>query len=259
MPERDLTSESVVPNSGKSWGLRFSLGAMMVIVALFAGVFGYLSYFRSARCLLSYQVTTLSAEDVDGLKLDFHAIDGSPYRWAFDQEDAIAELTRQRRQIEPPLYEKQLTVAYWPRLADSYTYIRPTTINSATSPFPDYKSGEFAGFWGVRKAGGRLMFRVEAQTSHRQPRVANVEDVSNGRFDEVSGTLAYEGKFPTSKLIFAAPMGNGQVHLFLIQTEEVSAKEPFVHRPGPIDSLENQPDSTTEQHDPQPEAAHNDE
>ena len=259
MPERDLTSESVVPSSGKSWGLRFSLGAMMLIVALFAGVFGYLSYFRPARCLVTYQVTTLSAQDVKALGLDFHAIGDSPYRWAFDSNDAVAQLVRQKNQVEKPLYEKQLTVANWPRQADTYTYIRPAAINTATSPHPEFKSGEFAGFWGVRKAGGQLVFRAEGNATHRQPREAGLGVDGNGRFDEVAGKLAYEGKLPASRLIFAAPVGDNLIHLFLIEAQEASAQEPFVYRPGPIDLLENQTESTTEQQAPQPEAGHNDE
>lgn len=253
MSERDQTSEPVVPSSGKSWGLRFSLEAMMVIVALFAGVFGYFSYFRPARCLLTYQVVTLAAEDLEGLGLDFQFIDDSPYRWSFDTNDAVAELVRQKGQVEKPLYEKQMTVANWPYRADTYTYIRPTKMSTATSPHPEFKSGEFAGFWGVRKVGSRVMFRVAGQTAHRQP----VEDTemqhAPGQVDEVSGTLAYEGELPTSKLIFAAPFGNKQVHLFLIDAKEVSSTEPVVYQPGPIESSE----LTSEQRDPQPEAVDN--
>lgn len=259
MPEHDQTSEPVVPSSGKSWGLRFSLGAMMVIVALFAGVFGYLSYFRPARCLVSYQVVTLSAQDVDRLGLDFHTINGSPYRWALDSKDEIAELIHLQSQIEKPLYEKQMTVAVWPRQADTYTYIRPTRITNATSPHPGLKSGEFAGFWGVQKAGGKLMFRVEAQLAHRQPALATTGEFESGPSDEVTGTLNYEGELPTSKLIFVAPLGNKQVHLFLIEAKEVSVSERVVYQPGPIESPKNKSELTTKQQDPQPEAEHNNE
>lgn len=259
MPERDLTSESVVPSSGKSRGLRFSLGAMMLIIALFAGMFGYLSYFRSARCLMTYQVATLSAQDVNALGLEFHAIDDSPYRWAFDIDDAVTKLLRQKSHVEKPLYEKQMTVAHWPRQADTYTYIRPAAINSATSPHPDFKSGEFAGFWGIRKVGGQLMFRVEAHAAHRQPKEAGFDVDGNGRLDEVAGNLVYEGELPASRLIFAAPVGDDQIHLFVIEAKEVSAQEPFVHRPGPIVSLEKQSEPATKQQDPQPEVGHNDE
>lgn len=231
----------------------------MVIVALFAGVFGYLSYFRSAKCLMVYSVTTLPAQDVDGLGLDFHPIDDSPYQWAFDSDDAVAQLVHLKNNAERPLYDKQLTVAYWPRQADTYTYIRPVAINTETSPHPDFASGEFAGFWGVRKVGGQLVFRVEGHTAHRQPKVAGFDEDQYGRFDEVAGNLFYEGEFPVSGLIFAAPVGDDQIHLFLIQAEEVSAKEPFVHRPGPIDSLEKQTEITSKQQDPQPEADNNDE
>ncbi|WDI42945.1 hypothetical protein [Bremerella sp. P1] len=259
MPERDLTSESVVPSSGKTWGLRFSLGAMMVIVALFAGVFGYLSYFRPAKCLVSYQVVTLPAQEVDRLGLEFHVIDDSSYRWALDPKDEIAELIRRQSRTEKPLYEKQMTVASWPRQADTYTYIRPAVISASTSPHPEFKSGEFAGFWGVRKVGGQLMFRVEAHTANRQPRIMTVDDQRLGRFDEVAGALAYEGEFPTSKLVFAAPMGDQHVHLIVVEAKEANASDPAVYRPGTTSSSEQQPELSTKPQDPQPEAVHNDE
>ncbi|MEW4562337.1 hypothetical protein AB1K70_07415 [Bremerella sp. JC770] len=259
MPERELITESVVSRSGKQWGLRFSLGAMMVVVALFAGVFGYLSYYRSARCLMVYSVTTLPAQDLESLGLDFHPIDGSPYRWALDSDGAVTKLVYQKSQIERPLCDKQMTVASWPRQADTYTYIRFTPNNTATSPHPGSTSGEFAGFWGVRKVGGQLMFRVEGHAAHRQPKAAGSSTDQHERYDEVEGKLFYEGAFPESQLIFAAPVGPDQVHLFLIVTEEVSAEQPFVYQPGQGDLFNKQTESTIKQQDPQHEAGHTDE
>ncbi|MBA2115790.1 hypothetical protein [Bremerella alba] len=229
MPERDLTSESVVPTSGKTWGLRFSLCAMMVIVALLAGVFGYLSYYRPAMCQVHYQVATLAIDEVDRLGLKFHAVEDSPYQWVLDDEQAIADLLKQQQSPQPPFYQKQYPVANWPRQADSYSYIRHVSVDEIT---PAQASGEFAGFWGVQNAGGQMKFRAEAQIAHRQPAEKTVDDQRSGRYDEVQGKLFYEGALPKNYLVFAAPINKTQYHILLVEVSEVSESDPATYQPG---------------------------
>lgn len=203
---------------------------MLVIVALFAGVFGYLSYYRPSICQIHYQVAVLEVEDVDQLGLKFHAVQGSPYQWALDDDQAIAALLKQQKSPQSPFYEKQYPVATWPRQADSYTYIRHIPIDEIT---PAQVSGEFAGFWGVQRAGGQLKFRAEAQIAHRQPTEKTVNDRRPGRYDEVQGKLSYEGALPTKYLVFAAPINKKQYHILLVEVTEVSESNPATYQLGP--------------------------
>ncbi len=194
----------------------------MLIVALLASVFGYLSYYRPATCTVHYKVSTVAVSDLDQLRLKFHAIAGSPYQWTLSNDEAIADLVSLQKGPLPYLYEKSLRVASWPRQADSFTYIQHVPSESFGSK---RASGEFAGFWGVRKEGSGWQFRAEAHIAHRQPASATVDSHLSGPLENVRGKLIYEGEMPKKYLVFAAPIGQARYHIVLIE---------IYHRDDPI-------------------------
>ncbi|PQO34689.1 hypothetical protein DTL21_14390 [Bremerella cremea] len=217
---------STTSHAGSSRGLlqgRFSLRWMMVGIAVLAAIFGYLGYFRSARGVVSYQIETIPAKKLDALGLTFRAIKDSPYRWAEVKDFDLTAFAPEDDRIQQPFRAKEREVHMWPYQADSYTDSRFVKVPRGDPPPQGIESTQLGGFWGFRKAGLHLQFRLELQVGHQYPDFSNTPEEHFPKTKMVEGKLFYEGKIPAGDLLFIAPIDNDVYHAILVRARPMDA------------------------------------
>lgn len=204
---------------------RFSMRVLLLAVALFACLFAYLSYYRSARVTVDYAFWTVEAETLDAIPLQFHSVQGSPYRWVHLSVDNAAQLCEASSSDE--LLHKQVTIGSWPMQAETTTSTRSVFLDvedpkqgDHPAQYPAFNIAIFGGFLGVRRAGTTLQFRVEGGVTYDRTENRMVGGRKTISRDRVSGEIFYEGQAPEHALIFVAPLDEHSYHVVLFRLKE---------------------------------------
>lgn len=219
MPEQMPNRMTIAKRSGNSRRVRFSLGALMLMVTLCGVAFGVWGYHRPARAQVTYEVIDLPRAELDSLGGSWNQFPEGPFAWKLISESEREQL---RKSSPKPLKEKSTLVTEWPAgTAQSITYSEIEHYESDTHSKFMHRIGSAGGFIGVRKAGGKLQLRVffnaSSMKDDRDSWVQNQKSVTH----ELHDRFVYEGQAPKGYLVVAAPLGPDHYHSFLFHVEEV--------------------------------------
>ncbi|MBM3967930.1 MAG: hypothetical protein FJ308_23185 [Planctomycetes bacterium] len=201
---------------------RFSLRILLLVVTGFAILFAYLSYYRSTQASVDYTFLAVESTDLDSLALNLNDVLGSPYKWTHLDDSDVKTLLLGSRLVSADILQKQASVHSWPMQAHTSTWTRPVFLEvndprqgEHPAKLVEFESAAFGGFLGVRLAGRRLQFRVEAKVDYNRPDDDVEPKDMNHPMDRIQGTLFYEGQAPEHALMFAAPLDDHTYHVVL--------------------------------------------
>jgi hypothetical protein len=207
---------------------RFSLRILLLVVTGFAILFAYLSYFRSTQATVEYTFATVDSTTVDALALNLNDVPGSPYKWAHLDDNVVKALLLGRRTAPTHILQKQTSVHSWPMQAETglgtrFAFLEVVDPRQGDQPAKLLVSetASFGGFLGVRLAGRRLQFRIDAEVGYDRPDDDVEPKDMNHPMDRIQGRLFYEGHAPEHALIFAAPLDDHSYHFVLFSVEEL--------------------------------------
>jgi hypothetical protein len=213
------TTQNPAVSVGKN---SFSLRALFIVVTGCAILFAYLAYFRSTQATVEYTSVAVESTALNSLNLDFNDVPDSQYKWTHLDDSDVKTLLLGSSGGRSHLLQKRISVHTWPMQAETGMGTRPVTLElidpqQGEHPIklPMFETATFGGNLGVRLAGRRLQFRIDAKVGYQRPD----EDIDpkdmNLPTDEVEGRLFYQGKAPEHALMFAAPLDDHSYHVVL--------------------------------------------
>lgn len=206
---------------------RFSLRILLLVVTGFAILFAYFSYFRSTQASVDYTFLAVESTDLDSLALNLNHVPGSPYKWTHLDDSDMKTLLLGSRSVSADIFQKQASIHNWPMQAETGIGTRSVFLEvndphqgEHPAKLPMFETATFSGFLGVRLAGRRLQFRVDAEVGYDRPDDDVEPKDMNHPMDKIQGTLFYEGQAPEHALMFAAPLDDYTYHVVLFTVKE---------------------------------------
>ncbi|GAA4424367.1 hypothetical protein GCM10023155_10290 [Bremerella cremea] len=196
----------------------------MLIVTLLAIGLGIWGYHRPAEAVVLYEIYDLPTADVKAIDTTWNLMANSTSCWAVITEQQRASLLNGSSR---PLLENEVLVGDWPAVAHASSFIGPELFPSDTSPRYLLDTGQIAGFFGVRKSGGQLQFRMQLNLRHQKDdrEAWATEQVS--RSDQIEERFLYEGNAPEAYLLVASQFNEKEHHVLIVRVQAVEKFPPF--------------------------------